>query len=644
MASRLSWLLGDDRAALAQSHSAMALGGAAAITQHLSQAREAGWYHQVAAVQTRILDETAAGDANFTRVLEQLVRLYVEHHHHAAAAAVLDRHLPQAEVGPLLRLRAARVYRDHSAEDDVRAAIAAACGALTPGAEMLTAARILLELGAFAEAEAAYRALLDDPSAAPAAREALARLCLWRDDHEGALAHAAALPEDGSTARRIRAAVTLLRGDAAGALPLLDAALGDDPRDGEAYLWRAEAHLRLGRRDEACRDADRSLQHGYSFAAVALRMLAVLPPRSGLVAQWRRGRAWVHARSHGPSGTLRAADDELRGQLEGICPDAATVLRGRSEHRLSGLLERALQRLAGNRCAPGTWISGDGRLAPVPPTASPRILSRHALELIRVAPVEESFRRLEALAARFPDSPMPIVHRGELHLWLGRFAEARADLEAAIAIRRQTRWAWYGLAWLDILAGDPERALHTCVHGMEVMDRTEGPVALICRGEAYRLLGRLAEAREQLERSNALYPTRVSGWVNLALVHSAAGDGARQREAVRHVAGVAPSLISEAAAQLGEDAFARVILARPWATAGPPDEDLDRVLRHALVIMRGNRGSSLITFFTADGQLRHVPRSLGAARLEAGADIRTVAAIQGTLERALSDAVKPPAR
>ena len=79
IASRLSWLLGDDRAALAQSHSAMALGGAAAITQHLEpSALRPAEYRQVAAVQTRILDETAAGDANFTRVLEQLVRLYVE--------------------------------------------------------------------------------------------------------------------------------------------------------------------------------------------------------------------------------------------------------------------------------------------------------------------------------------------------------------------------------------------------------------------------------------------------------------------------------------------------------------------------------------------------------------------------------------
>ena len=67
------------------------------------------------------------------------------------------------------------------------------------------------------------------------------------------------------------------------------------------------------------------------------------------------------------------------------------------------------------------------------------------------------------------------------------------------------------------------------------------------------------------------------------------------------------------------------------------------MLRHALVIARGNRGSSLITFFTADGQLRHAALARRRA-LEAGADIRTVAAIQERSNARCRSAVKPPAR
>jgi hypothetical protein len=87
-----------------------------------------------------------------------------------------------------------------------------------------------------------------------------------------------------------------------------------------------------------------------------------------------------------------------------------------------------------------------------------------------------------------------------------------------------------------------------------------------------------------------------------------------------------------------------VILARPWtAEGGAPNDALDRVFRHALVIMRGNRASGLITYFTADGQLRHVPRCLGVARLEAASDARAVEPIRSTLARALA-AATPPAR
>ena len=623
LATRLLWVLGDDRGALDASRAALELDRGAAATLRFNQTRDAGWYHEAAAVLERVLAETPPGGASrrgeltFEAALEQLVRLHYDHHHHAAAAAVLDRHLQRAAARPALHLQAARVY--HRSGDPAHAAqaIAAALAELSP-AETPAAAATLLELGEFDRAEALYRGLLDEPGAAGLAREALARFCLWRDDLDGALAHAACLADGDAVARRIRAAVQLRRGDPAGALAPLDALVRDSPHDGEAHLWRAEANLRLGRRDETCRAADRSLQHGYSYAACAVRMLATVPPAvpaASLRGRWHRWRDRLRARLGARTdGALLHARQELRAELGATCPDADAVLAGESATALADLLERSLATLRGNRTPPGSWARADGSLALVPPSSSPRILSRLALELLRVAPVEESVRALDRLAARFPDSSMPVVHRGELRLWLGDYPTARADLEAAIAIRRQTRWAWYGLAWLDVLEGDPQRGLDTCAHGIAVMDNSEGPVAMIVRGEAYRLLGRLDEAREQLERSNAQHATRVSGWINLALVHGAGGDGAAQRQVVARIARMAPSLLSEAAAQLGAAVFERVILARPWLAAGPPDEALDQVLRQTLVMMRGNRASGLITYFTADGQLRHVPRYLGTPR------------------------------
>lgn len=644
IAARLLWLLGDDRAALAESRAAVDLGVASAVSPHLIMARDAGWYHETCALLERVLQEAGPGDPmpdglSFARALEQLVRLYFDHHDHAAAAAALDRYLALAPAAPLLSLHAARVY--HQRGDSARTE-AVLRSTLASGQDSSTARVVggtLVELGAIDEAETLYRQLLDAPATAPLAREALARLCLARGDLDGALAEAGHLPAESAVARRVRAAVAVLRGDAAAALPLLDAVLRDDPDDGEAHLWRAEANLRLGRGDESCRDADRSLQRGYSYAACAVRMLAVLPPArppgswQSRLRHWReRARALIGAR---PNGALLHARQELRAELGATCDDADLVLARDSATDLVDLLERSLAALRGSRTPPGTWQRADGRLAVVPPSASPRILSRQALELIRVAPVEESFRELDALAARFPDSSMPVVHRGELQLWLGRYAEARADLEASIAIRRQTRWAWYGLTWLDILAGDPEKALDTCAHGIRVMDNSEGPVAMICRGEAYRLLGRLDEARDQLERSNAQHATRVSGWINLALVHSAAGDGAAQRTVMQRIVRMAPSLVSEAAAELGDEVFERLVLARAWTADGPPDDTIDRVLRHTLTMMRGNRASGLITWFTAAGQLRHVPRHQGGGRFDPAAEAQALERIEQTLTRAV---------
>jgi tetratricopeptide (TPR) repeat protein len=253
--------------------------------------------------------------------------------------------------------------------------------------------------------------------------------------------------------------------------------------------------------------------------------------------------------------------------------------------------------------------------------------------LIKIASAEETLSCFAEVVARFPESSMPLVHRGELQLWLGRYPEARADLEGAIAIRRQTRWAWYGLACLDLLAGDPERALATCALGIRVMDHTEGPVAFSYRGEAYRLLGRLDEAREQLERACAQHPRRLSAWINLALVHGAAGNRAAQRDVFVRLTSAAPTLMSDAACELGADVFEAVVLERSSEAAGPDAAVIDRLLPHALAMMRGNRSSSCLTYFTSTGQLRHVPQG---QRVDPGAEDRALAQLRQVLTRAIA--------
>jgi tetratricopeptide (TPR) repeat protein len=633
LASRLWYLLGDYRAALTAAKAAADLGVASAALVRFEQARELGWYREACETIEEWLRNAsthrAAGHAALVdRALRNLLNLYVESDDDEAAAAILTRYLSFVRDSAALCLLAARVYERRAERDNALSAIHRALEVQTPAVSTrVDAARLLLELGAFDEARAMYAGLLDDDATAPHALEALGRLCLWIGDAEGALAYAERLrtmDERNTAGWRMRAAVTVLRGEYPEAMPILDAVLRDNPHDGEAYLWRAEAALRLGRLEDAKADVDRSLYYGRSFPAPAIRLLAECGRGPVALALWEDLEGELAAMRADPSGILVKHD-----------PSAPVVFGD----QLTPILERALAAMRGNRTPLGTYVNDDGRLARLPRSTLARVASRQALELIRVASPEDTFRRFDDVITRFPDSPMPLVHRGELQLWLGRYAEARADLEAAIAIRRQTRWAWYGLSYLDLIAGDPERALATCATGIEVMDNTEGPVALSCRGEAYRLLGRLDEAREQLLRSCEINPTRLSSWINLALVHGASGDRPAQRQIFRRLASAAPGLVSEAAFELGDEVFTQIVLSGPFppgdADAGDGGAMIERVLQQCLTMMRGNRSSSCVTYFTMNGQMRYVLQDSRGKVFSAGSEDRTLGWVRDLLTRAI---------
>jgi tetratricopeptide (TPR) repeat protein len=649
LASRLFRVLGDYRGALDEARIAAALGTPSAAMQAFECARELGAHHQARDVLESLLSQTAvaapmASDAQalFDQAVHNLLRLYVDAGHDEAAAVALERYLPRVRRAANISLSAVRIYVRRNEPDKALAVIRdmLADPALSTPVK-LEVASYLLELGAFEAARAVYEALLDRDRTALPPLEALGRLCLWIGDLGGALAFAErirAVDPNAASARRIEAAVAVLQGQPAKALPILDALIPSAPNDGEAYLWRAEAHLRMGNKSAAQRDADRSMYHGYTFAALAIHLLGQLVP--------------------GPAP--RAIWQHLLPELEQLCEDARAVLadhtcddEGRrvraprssqpdprgpalvQAHGLIALLERSLRAMRGNRTPLATWVRSDGTLLRLRRPKSPRDAARDAMQLIRLASPEETLHVLDGVAACFPDSSMPWVYRGELRLWLGHYAAARDDLERAIAVHRQTRWAWYGLACLDLVAGDPERALATCAEGIRVMDDTEGPVAFLCRGEAYRALARLDDARAQLKRSCELNPTRLSAWVNLALVHGLAGDRTEQREVVRRLSEAAPAFLSEAALELGDDAFRAVVLEarRGGSTAGPPAAVVDGLLQHMLAMMRGNRSSSFITYFTADGQMRHVPQRSGGRGGQIDAERRALAEVQAVLSR-----------
>lgn len=443
----------------------------------------------------------------------------------------------------------------------------------------LEAARILVDAGDIEEARRCFsRALELDAQCVPA-RLGLATLALWSGDVEGCAAQVekARAIEPDSTAR-IEGATALLAGRHEDALRRLDVALAANARDDEARLLRAESLLRLGRQAEARAEVNRALLGGGH--ALAARILWLL----------------LDAREQGSSkDTTRQALAEVKEGLIELCPEARASLSPGERAALERVVEEALHRLHGNRSATPTHVV-DGRLRRLSVRTGPRHASRMALELVRIAPPARVLAALDVVVARYPGSGLPLAHRGELHLWAGATGEARRDFEGAIAIEKQTRFAYIGLTGVEILEGRYEEALAVSARGVAAMLGTEGPAVPVYRGEALRRLGRTAEAIADLERSVRATPARLGAWINLGLACGDAGDLPGLAAAFTRLGTHAPALVSAAARELG-------------ALEGEASPEAQRaILDRCLVMMRGNRSSVCTTYFTREGHLRCVPQ------------------------------------
>lgn len=235
---------------------------------------------------------------------------------------------------------------------------------------------------------------------------------------------------------------------------------------------------------------------------------------------------------------------------------------------------------------------------------SPRGDARVILDTIRTAAPEDVLTRIDAVQARFPESGLPLAHHGEALTWLGRHDEARVSLERAIAVHRRTRWPYYGLGVLHLVAGRPEEAIEMCARGYAAMGNTDTPFEQAVRGEALRMLGRLDEAETKLEIARAANVRRLSTHVNLGLLHAETGRVAELGERFRHVAEHAPALVVAAAADCGVDLWRAEPGLPPWP--GLDDDERARVLVAVLARMHGNRSASCLTWLSDDRVVRTI--------------------------------------
>jgi tetratricopeptide (TPR) repeat protein len=449
------------------------------------------------------------------------------------------------------------------------------------GPIFLEAARLARMVGAFAAAKAYFEQASTYPDSVLRAHLGLGELALWSEqlDQAEQHAHQAEQIESSAAGQRILGVIEHLRGNRESARKLLESALRMDRNESEAHMWLAEIALQEKRHDDA---------HASLSSAIASARGIVL------AAYFLRLRVILDHETAEPSPPARHLTEHLKEALAALVPEFEGSLAETDPETASSILDRALARMYGNRSIVPTYVR-EGVLKLVPGVRDPRTASRRVLERIQVDPPEKLLAEFDELIAEFPASSLPIAHKGELLLWLGRLEESRKTLESAIELVGGTRWAYIGLSAIDLLEGNPEAALEVSARGVAMMNNTEGPAVFVHRGEALRLLGR--DAEPDLLRAIEQNPSRVSAHMNLALVRLRDGRLQSARELVAHAIDVIPGLFSDAAHELGLDQ-----LTDDLNRVDP--EVLRQVLEQALKMLAGNRSSSCISYVTRAGKIR----------------------------------------
>jgi tetratricopeptide (TPR) repeat protein len=616
VAGSLAYVTHDYQRALEQFAEAARGSGAAARRARqlaINAAIALGWDHDV----RELIDRAIADDPTHASWHVQAVRACARgdwraqalHHAEQALALAPDNAALWMEVAGL-HARAGAVAQTIAALDRALALAPIAIAARMP--YLHEAGQVAVEVGEFERARTYFDEILAHDGNALDIHVRLAELASWIDADSDARAHAEralALQPSFGPALRMLGALELRAGQPERARELLQQAIARDPSDHQAHVWLAELELRAANYDAAHAHLARavSCSSGNLLVASLLRYLVVAydePAEPGELVSRNR-------------------TDEFEHVLGVLAPEPAAIgLRTRAPAHLVTAVEAALAAVRGNRSIHITHVL-EGRLTRVHGETGCRHRSRRALQLLRVAKPELCLAELDAVERAYPHSSLPPCHRGELHLWLGNWTQARADLEAAIERVTGTRWAYMGLSTLELLAGDPERSLAINAHGVEVMRNSEGPAIHVFRGEALRRLGRLDQAIAELERAVSTHPARASAVINLALAYAAAGQHEQARALWQRLAHQqACGLISDAARELGEgrplarqawliepepiaaSAQARQIVGdRDWQ---PTLEVIVAVLERALQMMGGNRSSALLTYWTSDGRLRFV--------------------------------------
>lgn len=427
---------------------------------------------------------------------------------------------------------------------------------------MVWAAASWRALGRFDDAARAARLACEAGPRSAAAWSEAALLETWSGRAEQALALAdealAAEPGHGA-ALRARGAALALQGKLDEAREALSAAVAALPGDAEARVWLAEVLRLSGDPDESLAELD--------------RLFAALPEAERPLAAWaNRALARLALGESVPSAEW--------DRLFAGAPWRQLAIDVTDWPRPGALVE-LLRALRGNRGLTPTFVWAKDAALPRPPLRlQTRVSFMRAQASLRFGDAAAALRELDFLLAEDRSDPYAWASRGEALLWLGRYADARRDLEKAARLGPALPWPRVGLAACALLTGDLARADKELSAALE--NGASQGTAGVWRAELLRARGEPEAAIKALAGGKTAFPFRPGLWLNLALAHFEARQPAKGAALYKKLRKAYPDLV--AAAPRGKERAA---------------------LAAALASLRGNRSSWFAGFFDARGRLRH---------------------------------------
>lgn len=321
----------------------------------------------------------------------------------------------------------------------------------------------------------------------------------------------------------------------------------------EAASWLVSILCKQGRYAEArvSGDAARSVAKEFSLVPILEREIAAVCELAG--GDNRTGSFWRTLRQR-LALWIRSVKD-----LEHAPVLYALGLKPRDPLTK---LQSVIDRFGGNHSPYLTSLSDGGlRSCRVPP--DPRHLGGLVQRVLWTRGADAVRVLYRDIAPQVENNPHLRIYEGEVELWMGQYEDAARIFRAALAMNRQTRWAWIGLGASQMLQGDLNQAQRTWQEGLSFTG--PGPTLYAYRGECHRRQGDLKRARADLETALRDKPERLSAQINLALVQ---GEPEPLERAERACIAHAPILMAE--------------------LRGGTAERLEGVLN----AMRGNRSSS----------------------------------------------------